>query len=96
MTEITSLKINGFDAKQFEASGTVDKIKIKYIFTVVDTPDHFYQIVAWTLTSKFEENKPALLDVISSFKLVENGSGFSASTPSPPSPPPPPPAPPAE
>lgn len=68
-TELVSLKIDGFEAKQFEASGSFEKIKAKYIFTIIDTPETYYQIMSWTLADRFEKNKEVLDEVIRSFKF---------------------------
>jgi len=67
-TESKLLEINGYPASQYEAEGSVDKIKIKWIFTVINAPKHFHQVVAWTTPSRFEQNKPVLTEVINSFK----------------------------
>ncbi|MGI9056164.1 MAG: hypothetical protein ACR2F2_10235 [Pyrinomonadaceae bacterium] len=71
ISETKSITINGYPAKQFEVSGSVDKIKAKWIYTFVDAPKNFHQILVWTLASKFDSNKPVLLDVVNSFKETE-------------------------
>lgn len=68
VSEIRSITINGYPAKQFEVGGTVEKIKVKWIYTFIDAPKNYHRILAWTLASKFNENKPVLSDVINSFK----------------------------
>jgi hypothetical protein len=68
-TDLVSLKIDGFEAKQFEASGGYQKINAKYIFTIINTPDTYYQMMSWTLADRFETNKEILDQVIRSFKL---------------------------
>ena len=54
MTEPISLTVNGYPARQFEAGGELEGIKAKYIYAVVETPQNFYQIMAWTLSSRVE------------------------------------------
>ncbi len=71
MSDPVSLKVGGFPARRFEISGTTEKVNIRYIFTVVDAPDSYYQIMAWTLKSLFEKNKGVLLEVSNSFELVD-------------------------
>lgn len=70
-SETTKLKINGFEARRFEASGTVEKIKIGYVFSIVETPENFFQVMTWTLESSFKERKPILKKVSDSFKLIK-------------------------
>ncbi len=67
-SEISKIEINGLPANQYEANGSADKIKIKWIFTVIKTTNNFYQVVTWTSPSRFVQNKNILLDVAKSFK----------------------------
>ncbi len=83
VSEDRSLLVNGYPALQFEVSGSIESVKARWIYTVIDAPKGYYQIVAWTLHSKYEANKPVLLEVSSSFR--ENEDSISP-------PPPPPPA----
>lgn len=62
------VNINGYPARQFEISGTVSGIQVKYLYAVVETQGNFYQIMTWTLTSHFDDGKPKLQKVINSFK----------------------------
>ena len=73
--ETVPLTINGYPARQFEISGTVEGFKAKYIYTVVEAPADFYQIAAWTLASRFESNKAELQEVINSFKETGISNG---------------------
>ncbi|HLM00515.1 MAG TPA: hypothetical protein VK400_05635 [Pyrinomonadaceae bacterium] len=73
--------INGLPARQFEAAGEVENIKIKYLYAVVDSPQNYYQIITWTLPSRFDKNRDKLLEVINSFK--ETGIGDAALPPPP-------------
>lgn len=68
VSEPRSLTINGYPAKQFEVGGSIENIKAKWIYTLVDAPNNYHQILTWTLASRYEQNKPVLLDVINSFK----------------------------
>lgn len=73
MSEPAAVNINGNRALQFEASGEVDNIKAKYLYAIVETPQNFYQIMTWTLTSRFDRNKDVLQGVINSFKEISGG-----------------------
>ncbi|CAN5222388.1 hypothetical protein BH20ACI1_BH20ACI1_24640 [soil metagenome] len=74
LTDPIPVTINGYSAKQFETSGEVENIKIKYLYAIVETPNSFYQILTWTLNSKFDENKSTFLEVINSFKEIGDGN----------------------
>jgi hypothetical protein len=78
LTTPVNVNINGYPAQQFEASGEYQNIKAKYLYGVVETPQNYYQIITWSLASRFDENRPRLLEVINSFK--ETGAS-STSTP---------------
>ncbi len=66
-----SYTINGYPATQFEVSGSVSKINAKWIYTFIDAPNNFHQILTWTLASKYDDNKSVLLDVTNSFKELD-------------------------
>lgn len=70
----SSLVINGYPALQCEVRGTVENVKIAYLHVVAETPEHFYQIVTWTLPSRFDKNRAQLEEVTRSFKEIDSGS----------------------
>jgi hypothetical protein len=63
-----NLTINGHPALQYEITGTIDNINVVYYHTTVETGSNFHQILAWTLPSKLDANKPVLESVINSFQ----------------------------
>ena len=56
-------------AKQFEISGSVDKIKAKYFVTCFKSGGVFYQVMAWSLQTKYGEAK-VVFDTILESVLV--------------------------
>ncbi|QDS37519.1 RDD family protein [Brevibacillus brevis] len=58
-------------AIQFNAKGEVDGIKVAYIVTLVETPTHFHQIMAWTEEKRFESLKQELQKVSASFREIK-------------------------
>lgn len=71
LKETTSTTVNGFEARRFEMQGEFNKVKGVFIFTLIDTPDTFYQVMSWTVDSMSKKNKPKLLEVSDSFNLAE-------------------------
>lgn len=67
-TEPVSASVGGYPAMQYTMNGVVDNLKAAYIVTLVETPEHYHQIVAWTLRSRFGANEAGLRGVIQSFK----------------------------
>lgn len=59
-------------AVQFNAKGEVDGIRVAYFVTLVETPTHFHQIMAWTEERSFDTLKKELQKVSSSFREVKN------------------------
>ena len=57
---------NDIDAKQFELTCAVDKIKVKYLVTCIDVDGTFYQFVQWSLQSKYDAAKPVFDDILKS------------------------------
>ena len=71
-TDPVSLVVSGHPAMEYLLDGSVEKIKVKYICTAVETPNHFYQIVTWTLPSLFQKNEARLREVTQSFKELKS------------------------
>ena len=65
------LTIDGHSALQNEVSGTVNGTNLTYLHTTVDDPDAFFQIIAWTLKSRWPANQAELRDVTQSFQIRE-------------------------
>ena len=64
------LRIHGLRALQYEVRGSIDGVRVVYLHTTVNGKESFYQIVAWTLPSKFKENEPKMRGMIASFEEV--------------------------
>lgn len=65
------LTINGAPAVQYVIYGEVSNLNAVYIHTTVETEKYFHQVLAWTLKSKFDDNKPVLEEVINSFQELK-------------------------
>jgi len=68
VTGPVELTINGSPAIQYEIRGGTENIKVVYFHTTVETSGMFYQVLAWTLKSRFEKNKSDLQEVTNSFQ----------------------------
>ena len=80
LTESRSITVNGYPAVQFEVDGSVARIKAKWLYTLVDAPKNYHQVLAWSSAAKYEKNKPVFVDVVNSFKEIDG----AASVPPPP------------
>lgn len=62
------LSINGQRAIRYELTGSIDKIKIRYWLVAIDSPDHFHQLLMWSLPSQFAKNQADFELVMNSLK----------------------------
>lgn len=65
------IKVDGRDALQFEVTGEVSKVKIAYLFTLVDHPKHFTQVIFWTIDQYFNDKKPLYQDMVQTLTVKE-------------------------
>jgi hypothetical protein len=66
-TEPVPLTIDGHPAMQDELSGTRDGTDVVFLHTTVDDGDHFQQILAWTLKSRWQQQNQLLREVTGTF-----------------------------
>jgi Domain of unknown function (DUF4190) len=66
-TQSVSLTIMGHPALQDELTGTEKGTNVVFLHTTVDDGDHFQQILAWTLKSRWQEQDQLLREVTASF-----------------------------
>jgi hypothetical protein len=66
-TEPLPLTIDGHPALQEELSGTQNGTDVVFLHTTVDDGEHFQQILAWTLESRWQEQNQLLREITRSF-----------------------------
>ncbi len=64
------LVIDGQPALEYEIRGASENTRICYLHTTVELGQQYHQILAWTLLSRCERNKPLLRQVTASFRQV--------------------------
>lgn len=69
--KLRHLTINGLAAEQSVLIGEIDDLMITYLITTVESEQHFYQVLSWTLSSRFK-NKHKLLRAISKTFVVHH------------------------
>ena len=67
-TEPVSLTIAGHPALQDELSGTEKRTNVVFLHTTVDDGDHFQQILAWTLKSRWQQQNKLLREITGTFR----------------------------
>lgn len=68
--DVKSVTINGNEALQYTLEGEMDGLNIVYLITIIETPTHYGQLMAWTLKSKWDENKDEYMNLVNSFEEV--------------------------
>jgi hypothetical protein len=67
-SEPVAVTIGGYPALQDELSGTKENTKLVFLHTTIETGDHYYQILAWTLKSRWNRNKELLRELTGTFR----------------------------
>ena len=67
-TEPVSTTIDGHPALQDELTGTEKGTNVVFLHTTVDDGEHFQQILAWTLKSRWQKQNQLLREVTGSFR----------------------------
>jgi hypothetical protein len=66
-----NLVIGGRPAIQVELEGSVDGVRIAYVYTVMRVRAGFVEVIAWTLPSMIEETRPLLRSITGSVRVQE-------------------------
>lgn len=64
-------RIGGLRAMRLEIHGSINSVGVVYILAVAAGKERFYQIIAWSPLSKFEENRPRLESAIGDFRELQ-------------------------
>jgi hypothetical protein len=67
-SEPFSLTIDEHPALQDELSGMENRTNMVFLHTTVDDGDHFQQILAWTLKSRWEQQNKLLREITGTFR----------------------------
>lgn len=67
-TQPVPVTISGNSGRAYEVDGVVDRVKLTYRVATVETPDHYHQVITWTLQSRKDENRATLQQIIDSFR----------------------------
>jgi hypothetical protein len=73
-TNPRTVTINGNDGRAYEVEGAIKNVKLAYRVATVETPEHYHQVITWTLLSRKDKNQPALQKVIDSFRETSGAS----------------------
>jgi MFS family permease len=63
-----TLRIAGHPAVQYELRGRAERFDLVYLHTSVETPGHFYQVMGWTSSNLFPQEKAVISGITESFQ----------------------------
>lgn len=69
-SELLTSEVGGYSLLETQVDATIDKTKIKYHNGYLETDTHYYQIMQWTLPSKWEGSEPVFKSVLRSAKQL--------------------------
>ena len=69
-TNPAPVTINGNSGRAYEVDGVVDNVKLTYHIATVETPNHYHQVITWTLQSRKNQNRATLQKIIDSFRSI--------------------------
>jgi hypothetical protein len=69
-SEVENVKINGAEALRADISGTLKSgLKVHYLGTIIKTDKQIIQVLAWSVASKFSENRKEFEKIASSIEF---------------------------
>ncbi len=68
VTDPAKMTVNNYSALQFELQGEIQKVNIKYLITIVETKDSYYQIIAFTSQDIYDKYKKDFVNITNTFK----------------------------
>jgi hypothetical protein len=61
-------RVNSRQALQYKIKGSVDGLKVIYLYTNIEGKTQYYQVMAWTIESEFARNEPLFQQITQSFQ----------------------------
>ncbi len=63
--------INNYSAQQFEIQGELQKVKFKYLYTIIESSGSYYQIIAYTTLDLYDKQKSIFVKIANTFKEIK-------------------------
>ncbi|MEC0234507.1 RDD family protein [Paenibacillus kribbensis] len=67
----SNIAVNGYPAIEFTLKGEVEDVPIMYNVTMIETPSHYHQVLAWTYSSRYGRAEKELRKIRDSFREVK-------------------------
>lgn len=63
----TYIMVNGMKGVQYEVTGSVDGVLVKYLHTTLEGDRYFHQLIGWSLQSMYDSNRSTFDKILNSF-----------------------------
>jgi hypothetical protein len=67
-----AMTVNGQPAVLYDLQGSIDDIRIRYWHISIASPEHFHQVVLWSLPSRFEAHQKDFEAVLHSLRTASS------------------------
>ena len=65
------IAVNGIGGYCFSITGTIEGVRITYMFVILEDDENFIQLVIWSSDKSVSENHLEYMDILSSFERIE-------------------------
>lgn len=66
-----SMAVNGLFGYGFSVTGTIEGVRITYMFVILEDDENFIQLVIWSSERMVSENRSEYMKILSSFERIE-------------------------
>lgn len=66
-----NISFDGLSGYNFTITGTIDGVRIAYIFVILEDDENFIQLVVWSSEKMVKENRQEYMKILSSFERIK-------------------------
>lgn len=70
-SELTQVVIDGWPGYQMVLHGEIENLKVTYLITLLERENNFYQVISWTLSSRFDRKREEFQYIAQSFRELD-------------------------
>lgn len=71
ISEAKNVKIGELSALQTEIQGEINKVKVMYLVTIVESPKQFTEIIFWTVQQKMDKSRDMFIKAVQTYKETQ-------------------------
>jgi len=66
-----NIKVNGLEGYGFTITGTIEGVRITYMFVILEDDENFIQLVVWSSEKMVGVKRQDYMKILSSFERIE-------------------------